>query len=176
MGVSKQDWKNFQSQVWLGSCKQGFDALMLAFDGVLTAINTGDAPGFLAYTESGGNLMIAAQVASGSATDAFHAIGDLRLDGNQRRFANKSAIAASDQAYIGVDNYCMMVDNLVTELVRGVSIEHDTVAEDGTKIGDIKDGPLPTKLGSYQANLRNTFTSANGKVDTLAAIDKIGVV
>jgi hypothetical protein len=178
VSVSKHDWKNFQSQMWLGSCKPSYNSLMMAFDGVLTAIDGGEVTEFLAYTENDGKLMIAAQIADDSFTNALHAIRELGLEGSQRRFANKNAIAVSDAAINMVDQTQTLAGQLVTDLVRGVRTEHDMVKENQEKLAEIKadNFGLTRKLRNAQSSIKNCFEDANEKVNALAAIDKIGVV
>jgi hypothetical protein len=62
MGVSKQDWKDYQSNQWLGGqSKSTYDTLNQEFDAVVAAIDGGDVATFLAYTEDDGKLMQAAE-------------------------------------------------------------------------------------------------------------------
>jgi hypothetical protein len=176
VGVSKQDWKDYQSNVWLaGSRKLTWDGLVQAFDGTLGSIDNGDAPAFLAYTESGGKLKAAADDASNAAIDAEKDLKGLRLEGNQRRFANKNAIATSDAAISAIEEYSLALDVLSRDLVRGVLIEHDAVADDPAAMAAMKDKLVP-RLGDALSTVRACNDSTTTKVAALAAIDKIGIV
>jgi len=177
VGVSKQDWKNYQTNTWLGTDrKSGLDGLMQAFDGLFKAIDGGDATEFLAYTESNGKLSAAALTAYNAGDKAREGIKALRLDGNQRRFANKNAITTSDAAIASVEQYCMAIHTLGQGLIRGVSIEHDAVASDPAALAQIKSGNLADRLGSERDTIKACDDEANTKIAALAAIDKIGVV
>ena len=177
MGVSKQDWKDYQTKEWLGGqVKSTLDELMRVFDSVAAAIDGGDADAFLSHTEDDGKLMSAAQKASGASSDALHAIQDLRLEGNQRRFANKTAIEANEAALGAVEQYRLACDLLVTDLVRGVRLEHDQVEQDQSQMTSIKSGDLADRLASSRSQIQQCYDFATGKVADLAAVDKIGVV
>ncbi len=177
MGVSKQDWKDYQSNVWLGGDRKStLDELMQAFDGVFKAIDGGDATEFLAYTEDNGKLKVAADRAENAASQAGEAIRALRLEGSQRRFANKNAIATNDDAIASVEQYHHAVYLLCQGLVRGVRIEHDKVAADQAEMPAIKSGDLTSRLEQERSRVLDCADFADTKVAALAAVEKIGVV
>ena len=177
MGVSKQDWKDFATNTWTGGqVKPALDELTQAFDALYAAIDGDDAPTFLAYTEGDGKLMQAAQKASAASSGALDAIRGLALQGSQRRFANKSAIATSDAAIASVEQYATACDLLVTGLVRGVQLEHDSVDQDQSQMATIKSGNLKERLQGEEHRVKDCYDYAEDKVAALAAVDKIGVV
>jgi hypothetical protein len=177
MGVSKQDWKDYQSNKWAGGpVKPALDELMQAFDGLTTAIDAADAPAFLAYTEDEGKLMQAATKAMQASQDAVTEIKLLRLEGNQRRFANKSAIAASDAAINAVTQYHQACGLLVSGLVRGVLAEYYQVKDNPSAISDVKSGDLEDRLDGERYRIKECYDFATDKVAALAAVEKIGVV
>lgn len=178
MGVSKQDWKDFHSNKWVGGpVKPALDELMQACDGLVAAIDGGDVPAFLAYTENEGKLMSAATKAMQAAQDASGAIRNLRLEGNQRRFANKAAIAASDAAANAVTQYYQACGLLVSGLVRGVLAEYYQVQENPSAIADVKSSSdLEERLEGERYRIKECYDFATDKVAALAAVEKIGVV
>jgi hypothetical protein len=177
VGVSKQDWKDYQANTWTsGQIKTSYDELMQAFDALYAAIDGGDAATFMSYTEDDGKLMQAAQKASSAASDAVHGAQALALEGNQRRFANKQAISTCDAAIAAVDQYHYACDLLTTGLVRGVRPEYESVSEDNANMQAIKSGGLKGRLESEQSRIRGSYEEAQTKVAALAAIDKIGLV
>jgi hypothetical protein len=177
MSVSKQDWKDYHSKQWAGgSCKPAVAELLKAVDDALAAIDGGDVGEFLSYTEDDGKLMAAAQKASSAASDALSAIEPLRLDGNQRRFANKTAISTSDAAVASVKQLQYACDLLVTGLVRGVRLEHDQVERDPAAMASVKSGNLVSRLNSERWTIQSCVDDADAKLAALAAVDKIGVV
>lgn len=177
MGVSKQDWKNFESNIWVGGqVKPALDELTQEFNALYGAIDGDDTATFLSYTESDGKLMQAAQKASSAASSAVQGVRDVELKGSQRRFANKNAIATSDAAIASVEQYHMACDLLVTGLVRGVQLEHDRVAEDQAQMATMKSGDLKERLQSEERRIKACYDDATVKVAALATIDKIGVV
>lgn len=177
MGVSKQDWKDYNSNQWLGGqVKPALEGLTQAFDGLAAAIDGGDVSEFLAFTANDGKLMAAAQKAMEASSEALHAIERLKLEGNQRRFANKAAIAASDSAFNAVGQYHHACGLLVEGLVRGVQLEHDQVEKDPSTMPAIKSGDLSERLGGERYRVEECYDFATGKVAALAAVEKIGVV
>jgi hypothetical protein len=177
VGVSKQEWKDYQSNTWLGTDrKSGLDDLMQAFDGIFKAIDGGNATEFLAYTESNGKLSAAALKAYNAGDKALTGIKALRLEGNQRRFADKNAITTSDAAIASVEQYCVALEVFGQGLIRGVSIEHDSVASDQAAMPKIKECDLVDRLETERDRIQGCNDEANTKVAALAAIDKIGIV
>jgi hypothetical protein len=176
VGVSKQDWKDYQSKTWAGLVKPTMDELMQEFAALSAAIDGDDAATFLAYTQDDGTLMQAAMKASSASGEALTVIQDLALQGNQRRFANKNAITVSDAAINSVMQYHYACDLLVTGLVRGVQLEHNAVDQDQSQMASIKSGNLKERLDGEKSRVSGCYDYANDRMGELAAIDKIGVV
>jgi hypothetical protein len=177
MGVSKQDWKNYASSQWGGGeVKTTLDELVEAVGRTFAAMDSGDAAEFLSYTKSDGKLMEAAQKAASAASTAVEGMQKLALQGNQRRFANKAAIAACDDAVNAVQQYHMALSLLVTGLVRGVQLEHDQVENDPSALAQVKSGDLGERLEGERHRVEDCYTWAVAKVTDLAGIEKIGVV
>lgn len=177
MGVSKQDWKDYQSNTWLGGgCKPALDELNDTIEELVKAIDTGDASEFLAHTQDDGKLMTAVQKMWQAVEQALDKIRSLKLEGNQRRFANKNAIATSDDAIGSVSVLENAVTIFMNGLVRGVRLEHDQVENDPSAMASMKSGDLEQRLRHEQAGIQSCYDGATQAVAALAAIDKIGIV
>jgi hypothetical protein len=176
MGVSKQDWKDFQTKVWLGEVKSTYDLLIQAFDGILSAIDGEDANEFITQASEGSPFREAAIAADQAASGATRAANGLRLAGGQRRFANQHAITISDGGVDAVGQYLMATDLLSTGLVRGLTLQLEDVQSDPAKMAEIKASDLALKLRQERRRVQDCFEYGSRLVAAMADIDKIGVV
>jgi hypothetical protein len=177
MGVSKQDWKDWYSNAWSGSdIKAKHDALVQAFDDFVAVIDAEDAAAFLEWSKDFGKLREPVIELNHALSTAVEAIKKLALEGNQRRFANKNAVSVSDEAIERVRGYFRIVDQLDTELVRGLTPDYEAVAASAGAMTNVKSGDLSHKLLSSQLSVKDGYSDADEAAKALAAIDKIGVL
>lgn len=176
MGVSKQDWKDFQTNVWQGEVQSTYNTLLEHLNGMVNIVQNEEADAFISQASSGSEFREAAIAADHAASSADAATRKLKLEGGQRRFANKHAITISDGTWQAVSQYHMATDLLSTGLVRGLSIELEQVQADPAAMTAIKDGDLGRKLRQESERIKDCFEYADRLVKELAAIEKIGVV
>lgn len=178
MGVSKQEWKNFKTQVWLGTCKQRYDELIYALYDFEQAIYKENVAEFLAFAIEGGKLHVTSAATRKSAEEASDAMKMLNLEGAQRAFANKKALAAIDGAISAMLSFegCVRecdIDRARDSLVNRARL----VQEDEANMAQVvQDGYLRQMALAHHAAIQRSWVDANQAVNALAEIDKIGIV
>jgi hypothetical protein len=170
--ISRQDWQNFRRRTWLGACKPTFDELMLAFDGILAAVEHGDPVTFIAGASDCGVLERAAAAAGHAAERAESGAEVLRLAGTQRWSASEHAISASDAAIAAVSRYAAASTAVGNHVVRELALAADAVRADSREIAARK-GHLITLLVDARRKVRDAFDGADEKVAEMAEIDRI---
>jgi hypothetical protein len=175
MSVSKQDWAQWNTAQWAG-CQQTVGDMLKSFESAALAVDNGDAPTFLRLADSGAadGLHQTTNAAMHAVSPASDALADLSLKGNQRRFANTSAIDTSDTAIKTVKTLNLVINQVDTDLVRGVAAEYATIRDDQTQIGNV--GPaLSKRLNDTISTVRTTYNDTDKAVQDLVGITKIGL-
>jgi hypothetical protein len=177
VGVSKQDWKDWYDNKWAGSggCVEKCQAAMAAFDSTVDSLNGNEPEKFLSLTggEADDGLHKTTIAASWAVSEAEEELKRLELKGNQRRFANATAIDANDLA-INKVNQCTYALSLVdTDLVRGVKPEHDAVQSDPSAMTGIKDD-LVGRLRATKSRIEGSLGEADQAAKYLVSITQIG--
>jgi hypothetical protein len=175
--VSKQEWKDWYDKNWVatGGCVEKCQAAMAAFDSTMEAVSNGDADRFISLTggEAHDGLHKTTGAASWAVSEALEELRKLELKGNQRRFANESAIDANDLVLNKVDQLNYALGLVDTDLVRGVRPELEAVQADPSAMGGFKDN-LGGRLRSTKARIEECFSPADQAAKYLVSITKIG--
>ncbi|MDE3203516.1 MAG: hypothetical protein KGQ66_04770 [Acidobacteriota bacterium] len=175
MSVSKQDWKDFHAGTWSEADSAG-SAAVDAFDLLIAAANSNDGVKFLELTDPDNSDSVNALV-NQAARVMSQSVGELeglQLKGNQRRFANKNAIAASEDALSAVNQCNFAFNQIDTDQVRGWTMARDAVEEDGTGFDSVS-SDVSSKASSVNYTLKACLEQATAAVADLSEISQIGM-
>jgi hypothetical protein len=175
MSVSKSEWASWKTSQWVG-CQKTVGEMLKSFESAVLAVDTGDAPTFLrlAGGEAADGLHQTTNAAMHAVSPASDALEGLSLKGNQRRFANSGAIDTSDTAIKTVKTLNLVVNQVDTDLVRGILAEYATIRDDQTQIGNVGPG-LSRRLSDTVTTIRSTYDDTDKAVQDLMDITKIGL-
>ena len=175
MSVSKQDWKDFHAGMWSQAESAG-SAAVEAFDLLVAAANSIDGVKFLELTDPDNPDSVNALVsqAANLMSQSITELEGLQLKGNQRRFANKNAIAVSEEALRAVSSCSFSFNQIDSEQVRGWTLARSDVQEDGTGF-DTVSSDVSSKASSVNYTLKASLEAATGAVADLSDVSQIGM-
>jgi hypothetical protein len=168
MGLTREEYKQWQNTYWVDAA-QAVANVVQRFKETQSALENRDAARFVSLTadDSADGLFQTATVAENLVSTTVRKLEEVMFTEKYRAKHRLELVAIRD-----LDNLDLVMSLVTEDLVRGVRLEHEAVAEDAARLATVADGTLPNRLSETLSRITDSLSSAKQAVDTFSDFDE----